>query len=226
LAAGIFTSSWFIEIPPELPDSLNSSDVNTFDRSLMVPYFNSTIANTATAMMVIMVGLSPVLPVLDNFNMNTIITYGVMYSQAFLLTFGTRNILKNTIPRFRPYSYDGRNPQSLETYDYNSFPSGSTSMTFLAATFASTTFSLEYPDSKWKWPIIAGSYTLAASVGIMRIISGQHFITDVIAGAAIGSLYGWIVPFLHKKRNNNNLVINYTGNGFLVSFRVPSLRNS
>jgi undecaprenyl-diphosphatase len=218
---GLFASSWFIETPPsQTPDSLTQNDVNPFDRFFMVPGFNSALANISTAAMVVMVNVAPILPVLGNFNWNTMLTYSVMYSQSVLLTFGTRNLLKNNITRFRPYMYDGRNLHDFEAGDHNSFPSGSSSMAFLSATFLSTTFAQEYPDSKWKLPIIIGSYTLAASVGIMRISSKQHFITDVFAGAAIGSFYGWIIPFLHKNNNNNKFAINYIGNGLLVSLSL------
>ncbi|MDR0382654.1 MAG: phosphatase PAP2 family protein, partial [Spirochaetaceae bacterium] len=45
---------------------------------------------------------------------------------------------------------------------------------------------------------IFGAYTLATGIASMRIISGSHFLTDVLTGTAIGSFYGWIIPFLHK----------------------------
>ena len=221
LAVGLFVGSWLLENPPnQMPCSLSQSDVNAFDRLFMVPGFNPAIANIATATMVGMVGLSPVLPLLGNFSLNTAVTYGVMYSQAFLLTFATRNLIKNNLPRFRPYAYDGRDPHYLESYDHSSFPSGSTSMAFLAATFAGTTFSREHPNSRWRLPVVIGSYALAAGVGIMRMASGQHFITDVFAGAAIGSFYGWIIPFLHRNVAVNSFAIRYAGNGLSVSFRL------
>jgi membrane-associated phospholipid phosphatase len=114
--------------------------------------------------------------------------------------------------------YSGGIPTGMETDYYNSFPSGSTALAFLSAGFLSATFSAEYPDSKWKVPIIAGAYTLAAGVAACRIYSGSHFLTDVLVGAAIGSLYGWAIPMLHKKQNNN-LAINFTGNGFVASLK-------
>jgi membrane-associated phospholipid phosphatase len=109
-------------------------------------------------------------------------------------------------------------PGGKEDDYYNSFPSGSTAYAFLGATFLSTTFSREYPESKWKLPVILGSYTLASGIASMRILSGSHFPSDVLIGAVIGSLYGWLIPVLHIKDNNkNNLSMNLTGNGILVS---------
>lgn len=131
-------------------------------------------------------------------------TYGVMYAEAFLLTTGTKDMLKYIVPRNRPYTtYDGI-PKGEEKDYYNSFPSGHTAYAFMGATFLSTTFSQEYPESQWKVPVIAGSYTLASAIAAMRIESGNHYITDVLAGAAIGSLYGWLVPQMHLRSRIQN----------------------
>jgi NhaP-type Na+/H+ and K+/H+ antiporter len=44
-------------------------------------------------------------------------------------------------------------------------------------------------------------------------------LTDVLAGAAMGVFYGWLIPTLHKRTNKENgLSFFFTGNGFLISF--------
>ena len=73
----------------------------------------------------------------------------------------------------------------------------------MPAAFLSTTFSQEFPESRWKIPVIIGSFTLSSFVGVTRILSGDHFLTDVLAGAAIGSLYGWLIPTLHKRNSGS-----------------------
>jgi len=218
LSLGVFASPFFVtNTTDKIPDSPDKNDINPFDRSVMFPY-NRTMDNISEYGVYGMLVL-PVLSVVGNMHdTNTWITYGIMYSEAFLLTYGTENLLKNCINRYRPYMYEGGLPSGKENDFNNSFPSGSTSLAMLSATFLSTTFSAEYPESKWKLPVIIGSYTLAVGVASMRIGSGSHFMTDVLAGAAIGSFYGWVIPFLHKQPNNNFAVIP-TGNGFLVSLR-------
>jgi len=220
LSLGIFASPFFVEnTPSQIPDSFNKNDINGFDRPLMFS-FNKTLDMISDYGVYGML-LLPIVSVIGNANdINTWLTYGIMYSEAFLFTFGTKDLLKNAIIRYRPYMYDGGVPAGQENDYYNSFPSGSTSLAFLSATFLSTTFLQEYPDSKWKLPVIIGSYSLAASVSAMRITSGAHFITDVLAGAAIGSFYGWIIPFLHKNNSNNNVTVNVAPNGFLVSLKL------
>jgi membrane-associated phospholipid phosphatase len=216
----VFASPFFVEnIPASVPTNLNKNDINTLDRSLMFPY-NETLDKISDYGVYGLLVL-PIISMAGNYkNPKTWLTYGVMYAEAFALTFGTKDLLKNAIIRYRPYMYSGGVPAGLMNDYYNSFPSGSTALAFLSAGFLSATFSAEYPDSPWKVPIIVGAYTLAAGAASARIISGSHFITDVLAGAAIGSLYGWVVPLLHKTKNaDNNVSMNLTGNGFVVGMK-------
>ena len=218
LAIGVSVSSLFIETQPShIPFSLGRSDVNAFDRAFMVTQQSAAIRRISDVT-VVGLGILPVFSLLDNFNANTVLTYAVMYSQAMLLAYGTRMLMKNNITRFRPFLHDGR--ELRPDHPHNSFPSGHTNSAFLSATFFSTTFSLEHPDSRWRWPVIIGSHAVAASVGAMRMMAGMHFLTDVLAGAAIGSLYGWLIPTLHRDRNVRDFPVKVTGNGLLVSLRL------
>jgi len=48
----------------------------------------------------------------------------------------------------------------------------------------------------------------------------MHFLTDVLAGAAIGSFYGWLIPFLHKRPNiDNGISFHLTENGGIISLK-------
>jgi membrane-associated phospholipid phosphatase len=129
-------------------------------------------------------------------------------------------LLKNAVVRYRPYVYDSGIPEGQDDEYYKSFPSGSTALVFLSAGFLSSTFSAEYPDSQLKIPVIAGIYTMATGVAACRIACGTHFLTDVLAGAAMGSLDGWLIPRLHLKKGNENTAIIPTGNGLIVSLKL------
>jgi membrane-associated phospholipid phosphatase len=218
-ALGVFASPFFVQNEPaNIPAGLDKKDVNMLDRSLMFSYNKplDTISDYSVYGLLLLPALSLAGNIKDE---KAWLTYGIMYAEAFCLTFGTKDLLKNAIIRYRPYMYSGSIPDGMTDDYYNSFPSGSTALAFLSAGFLSATFSAEYPDSKWKIPVIAGAYTLAAGVTACRIVSGSHFLTDVLVGAAIGSLYGWGVPILHKRQNGNNLSFNFTGNGFIASLR-------
>ena len=67
--------------------------------------------------------------------------------------------------------------------------------------------------------VIAGSLTMALATGVQRILSGNHFITDVLAGAAIGSFTGFLVPFLHTLPKSKNLDVAVAPSGVLFKYR-------
>jgi len=217
LALTVFSTPFFIHEERIIPDNLNINDVNAFDRRLMFPH-NETFENISE-IIVRGIIIAPIITVLAGEmrkNFDTWMTYGVMYLQVLALTHGTSNIIKRTVERYRPYLYFGDIRSDIFQ---RSFPSGTTAHSFAAATFFSVTFSSEYPDSVWRFPVIIGSYSLVSLVGVSRILSGNHFLSDVLVGAAIGSFFGWIIPALHKRNNNeNNFSFNFTGNGAIVSF--------
>jgi undecaprenyl-diphosphatase len=219
-ALAVFASPFFVHNEPaNIPSGLDTETVNMLDRSVMFPYNRplDTISDYGVYGLLMLPAVSLAGNMRDK---KAWLTYGIMYAEAFCLTFGAKDLLKNAIIRYRPYMYSGGIPDGMAHDYYNSFPSGSTALAFLSAGFLSATFSAEYPDSKWKILVIAGAYTLATGIAACRIVSGSHFITDVLAGAVIGSLAGWGIPLLHKaKNNNNNPAPHFTGNGFVASLR-------
>lgn len=99
--------------------------------------------------------------------------------------------LKVTINRPRPYEkYDDVYPEG--TIDNGkSFPSGHTTIAFATA----TTLALEYK----KWYITVPAYAWAAGVGYSRMYLGQHYPTDVIGGALVGTGGAFLSHWLTKK---------------------------
>lgn len=64
--------------------------------------------------------------------------------------------------------------------DFRSFPSGHTSTAFVAAEFLHQEFGHYSP-----WISVAG-YATATATGYLRLYNNQHWLGDVLAGAAIG----------------------------------------
>ena len=204
--------------------NLDVNDINFIDRGLV--FHRSQLRHVASVTMASWIGGLPVIVPLGlvgwsdlRSDFNIWLTYGVMYAQAMGFTLGTRGAIGRIVGRPRPYNYLAgfiEGPLIV-----NSFPSGTTAMAFMPATFLSVTFSAEFPDSRWKIPIIVGSHTLAAAVGAGRIVAGTHFLTDVLAGAAIGSFFGWLIPTLHRRPNDeNNLSFRFTESGAIMSVRL------
>ena len=219
VSASLFAPLLFVD--PGHSETKSKNDINSLDRKFMYQY-NKALDLTSTVGVVTVITM-PILSVSENIkDFDFLGTYFVMYAEAILLTTATKDLLKRTTSRNRPYTYKGEIPSGKEDDYYLSFPSAHTAYAFLGAAFFATTFSKEFPDSKWKTPLIIGGYSLAASAGALRIASGNHFVTDVLAGAFIGTFYGWFIPNLHLKQKNkeSELLVMPAGNSvlFAVSF--------
>lgn len=97
------------------------------------------------------------------------------------------------------YGSSASDEEKRAGYNVSSFFSGHTTAAFTTAVFTGYTFQLKHPGSPlvpWVW---GGSLAAAATVGSLRVAAGKHFPTDVLAGAAVGSLCGYLVPRLHLR---------------------------
>lgn len=75
----------------------------------------------------------------------------------------------------------------------NSFPSGHTATAFMGAELVRQEYG----------PVVSiGAYTVATSVGLLRIYNDRHWLNDVLAGAGIGILSArigyWMLPVYRK----------------------------
>lgn len=201
---------------------LNRSSVNGFDRINMNPYSKSLdylgTGLTITTMLTPAVMLAA--PVQDYWKI------GVEYAETAVISFGVNEIVKRCINRPRPYMYFEGAPQSeIEDGDCNnSFYSRHTALAFTGAGFTTFMICQYFPDSKWKIPVIAASFSLATASGVMRIASGNHFMTDVLVGAVVGTGFGFLVPWINsfwlKPSINGNIQMNASpvGLNFCIRF--------
>lgn len=84
--------------------------------------------------------------------------------------------------------------------DDDSFPSGHTSDSFMAATFI---------QQRYGWQYGLPAYVAATYVGYTRVESDKHYVEDVLSGAAIGALAGWYFTQPYEDIN----IIPVAGNG-------------
>lgn len=95
--------------------------------------------------------------------------------------------------------FEGAPQNKIDNGDWNnSFISGHTTLSFAAATFTTYMMNQYFPNSRNKQLIIATSYSLATITAGLRLASGNHFLTDVLCGAAVGSAMGFLVPWLNS----------------------------
>jgi membrane-associated PAP2 superfamily phosphatase len=133
-----------------------------------------------------------------------------------LLCAATVQTLKYTVRKQRPNSGE-----------YNSFPSGHTSVAFVGAT-------VMYHEFKATNTFLAYSgFAVASTVGILRVTNRRHWASDVLAGAGIGILSANLIyhfeplkawqPF--AKSDRISLLPYYNGEsiGLSLSLRLSEL---
>ncbi len=88
----------------------------------------------------------------------------------------------------------------LKNNGQRSFYSGHVAATATATFFAAKAYSDFNPDANGKVFVWAGAAVLPATVGVLRMEAGQHFLTDVLLGYVLGAGTGILVPELHKRK--------------------------
>jgi len=95
---------------------------------------------------------------------------------------GLRNIGELTAGRRRPFEHEG--PRAFDPPNGTSLPSGHASVMFELAAIAAH----ETRDTPFSIPVSALGHFAAASLSMQRIDSGNHWPSDVYAGAVAGAV--------------------------------------
>ncbi|MEP6732281.1 MAG: phosphatase PAP2 family protein [bacterium] len=142
-------------------------------------------------------------------------------TEAVILASGVTSVLKGVLGRARPYVTNDTNPHDFSfgrgfgggtriknpsgqlygTSDYQSFPSGHATTAFAAAAAVTSEMRRMYPKSVWYVaPVMYGGATL---VGLSRMYHNNHWASDVVLGAAIGTFSGLkVVRYSHAHPDN------------------------
>ena len=107
-------------------------------------------------------------------------------------------LFKFTVQRRRP-GYIDEPTDAQRTVNGNlSFFSGHATQTFVIASAAGTIASLRHERlAPLVWTL---GLAVATTTSMLRVAANEHFVTDVLAGAVVGSAVGVIVPVLHRYR--------------------------
>jgi membrane-associated phospholipid phosphatase len=106
--------------------------------------------------------------------------------EALLYTKLVTGLAKSVVNRSRPFV--GRGPLTADPGAFDSahgklsMPSGHTARAFAVASVLA--------HQAGRWYVSAPAYGVAASVGLERVRSGDHWLTDVVVGGALGYLIG------------------------------------
>lgn len=122
----------------------------------------------------------------------------LIIAEAAALSAFTTELVKIATGRQRPRAHFGGG--STSPSDNNSFYSGHTSLAFSLAAASGTVATMRgYRYAPLVW---GTGMAIAATTGYLSIAADRHYLTDVIAGAVIGSAFGVGIPYLfHRPRD-------------------------
>ena len=107
-------------------------------------------------------------------------------AEAVLYTKGIIGLSKGFVNRTRPVATDSpleATPGAFSSkHEKLSMPSGHTARAFAVASVVAHEFD--------RWYVEVPAYATAASVGLERVRSGDHWLSDVVVGGALGYLIG------------------------------------
>ena len=126
----------------------------------------------------------------------------IVLSESMVVTQLATNVLKYSLRRARPTQYRPNTDVSL-VEEQLSFPSGHTSGVAAAATTYAYAFAERHPHDSARFAVYGVGAALTLVTGYARTAAGRHFYSDVLAGAAIGVLIGYIVPHPHHPQNDD-----------------------
>ncbi len=109
--------------------------------------------------------------------------------------------------RARPYTHDAGFVGPGSKDGNRSFFSGHASMAFATVASAASVAGFRPESAGRRKAILAIGLPLAAATSYLRIAAGQHYLTDVLAGAAVGSAVGVLVPRLHLRHQRVSLTL-------------------
>lgn len=97
------------------------------------------------------------------------------------------NLTKNILGRARPKLFETSGPLDFNFFafdpDYASLPSGHATNIFAFA----TVIGMLWPKGR------VLLYTLAAWIAASRVLIGQHYVTDIVLGAILGTVFPYLV---------------------------------
>jgi membrane-associated phospholipid phosphatase len=132
---------------------------------------------------------------------------GLHSVEALVLTSALSTIGKSGLGRARPHVSGGGDPfdfhpgKGFNDPAYRSFPSLHEGGTFAFAAVVTSETARMWPASRPFVGLLL--YTLAVLPGAGRIYTGNHWSSDVVMGAALGSFAGWkVVRYNHSHPEN------------------------
>lgn len=131
-------------------------------------------------------------------------------AEAVVVGSAASQVIRGPLGRSRPHvsnytdQYDFKPFRGFRDFDHRAFPSIHTASAFAVATVYTLETQRRSPRATWIVAPIA--FTLAAGPAISRMYTGQHWASDIIGGAIMGTFAGVkMVRYNHDVRPDNRV---------------------
>lgn len=189
----------------EKVQGLSRDNVNGFDRSA-TNQFSSTANNTSDYFMYGALPIPFLVTLLDNDMRKDFWKISFLFLEAMSIDGTIYGMTAGGIDRYRPLVYNEMVPMEERTRGYakSSFIGGHPSVTATAGFFIAKVYADYHPESDVKYVLYGLAAAATTGNAILRYKAGKHFPSDLIAGVAVGTLTGILVPHFHKKERKNS----------------------
>jgi membrane-associated phospholipid phosphatase len=204
--------------PQQIAPNFKTSQLLPFDRVAVTQTLDPNAATFSNVGLYVAVGYAVLDPILSGIREHTAratLVDAMIYAEAIAITGGATNLSKLAVRRPRPIEYIEFNdckkkapnlaPAELaarcNTTSTNaalSFVSGHASTTGAVWGTATYLAFARSPHSWRPWVTLLGGAALTTFVSIERVRSGDHFPSDVVAGAFAGAGVGVLTAHLHR----------------------------
>ncbi len=197
--------------PQQVPQNFDRQSLLGIDRGALSQTLDKNAGLRSNFGLYAAVAFAVVDPIVSGFREDSVqagLVDAIMYAETVSLTYGITNFVKVAVRRPRPNAYldaeaNKNNPSysNTSTDSALSFFSGHASLT---ASIGATATYLAFARSKGKlrpWLTLLVATAVTTFTSIERVRAGDHFPTDVIAGAIAGAGVGIIVPHLHRSED-------------------------
>jgi len=198
-AMGISIALLAIYQPELLPESCRwctPPGIDVAVRNALVWNDNARTADTLSTVALAVIPASAVTYLLLSANsrgdVNAGLVDSLLVTEATAAALLVNQVVKLLVGRKRPYVFFQNDLGYSKSEDNLSFYGGHTSFAFSVTAATVTVAAMRGYAGVG---IVAGvGFTLSAAIGYLRIAADQHFLTDILVGAAVGGLVGWAIP--------------------------------
>jgi len=198
---------WDRDQPSPACDRCMPKYVNHFDR-LAIGFHNKQAVTASNVLVTAVPALAAAFSLADvkKWGWRGFIEDVILIAEAIAVSGMTHQFVRHIFQRPRPYMFsfdsDGNRIRDRNNAgDTHSFFSGHTAVAFAASTSFAYIFTIRRPNSKLLPLVWTVGMSVSATVGFLRVAGGQHFWSDIGAGALVGIGYGILIPTMHLRKD-------------------------